>query len=37
MLFVDFVDENEMVVVEQPWMSVVATFPQGLQRKVYGT
>ncbi|ACI65996.1 predicted protein [Phaeodactylum tricornutum CCAP 1055/1] len=36
MLFVDFVDENEMVVVEQPWMSVVATFPQGLQRKVYG-
>lgn len=37
MLFMDFVDDHEMVVVEQPWMNVVATFPDALQRKVYGT
>jgi hypothetical protein len=37
MIFMDFVDDHEMVVVEQPWLSVVATFPDALQRKVYGT
>ena len=37
MLFMDFVDDNEMVVVEQPWLNVVATFPDALQRRVYGT
>jgi hypothetical protein len=36
MLFMDFVDDREMVIVEQPWLSVVATFPEALQRKVYG-
>ena len=37
MLCMDFVGEHEMVVVEQPWLNVVATFPDALQRKVYGT
>jgi U3 small nucleolar RNA-associated protein 4 len=37
MLFMDFVAEHEMVVVEQPWLTVVATFPQALQRRIYGT
>jgi len=37
MLYMDFVADNEMVVVEQPWLNVVATFPDALQRKVYGT
>lgn len=37
MLFMNCVRENEMVVVEQPWLNVVATFPGALQRKVYGT
>ena len=37
MLFMDFVDDHEMVVVEQPWLNVVSTFPDALQRKVYGT
>lgn len=37
MLHMDFIAENEMVVVEQPWLSVIATFPDALERKVYGT
>jgi hypothetical protein len=37
MLFMNCVRENEMVVVEQPWLNVVATFPGALHRKVYGT
>ena len=37
MLCMEFVSEHEMVVVEQPWLNVVATFPDALHRKVYGT
>jgi hypothetical protein len=37
MLSLDAVSANELFVVEQPWLSVVATFPEALQRKVYGT
>lgn len=37
MLYMDCIDQNEMVVVEQPWLNVVATFPDALQRRVYGT
>ena len=37
MLSLDAVSPNELFVVEQPWLSVVATFPEALQRKVYGT
>lgn len=38
MLHLDFLDAsgNEMVVVEQPWLRVIATFPEALQRRVYG-
>ena len=36
MLFMDFIGTNEMVVVEQPWLSVVANLPDALERKVYG-
>jgi hypothetical protein len=27
---------SEMLVVEQPWLDVVATFPEALHRRVYG-
>lgn len=37
MLFMDFVADHELVVVEQPWLNVVATFPDALHRRVYGT
>ena len=37
MLGMDFVSENEMVIVEQPWLNVVATFPEALQRKLYAS
>lgn len=37
MLFIDFIDANEMLVVEQPWLNVVRNFPAALERKVYGT
>lgn len=37
MIFIDFIDDDELVVVEQPWLNVVATFPDALQRKIYGT
>lgn len=36
MLYLDFVGQNEMVVVEQPWLEVVETLPEALQRRVYG-
>lgn len=37
MLYMDFIAKNEMLVVEQPWLSVVASFPEALERKIYGT
>lgn len=37
MLYMDFISKNEMLVVEQPWLNVVASFPEALERKVYGT
>lgn len=37
MLYMDFVQGDELVVVEQPWLDVVATLPDALHRKVYGT
>lgn len=37
MLYMDFIDGGELVVVEQPWVDVVATLPDALHRKVYGT
>jgi hypothetical protein len=33
----DFIDKNEMVIIEQPWLDIVATFPDALQRTVYGS
>ena len=37
MLFMDFIAENEMVVVEQPWINVVNALPDAITRRVYGT
>ena len=37
MLYLEFIEENEMVVVEQPWIDVVETLPAALSRRVYGT
>jgi len=36
-LFQDFVGENEMVIVEEPWMSILEELPDALERRVYGT
>ncbi|KAK1744901.1 U3 small nucleolar RNA-associated protein 4, partial [Skeletonema marinoi] len=36
-LFQDFVADNEMVIVEQPWLSVLEDLPDALSRRVYGT
>jgi hypothetical protein len=36
MLYMDFMGEGEMVVVEQPWLEVVETLPEALQRRIYG-
>ena len=36
-LHMDFVADNEMVIVEQPWLSVIETFPAALERKMFGT
>jgi hypothetical protein len=33
----DFISKNEMLVVEQPWLNVVASFLAALERKVHGT
>jgi hypothetical protein len=36
-IYMDFVDKQELVVVEQPWLSVAAGFPAPLRRHMYGT
>jgi len=36
-IFQDFLDDNEMVVVEQPWLSIVNTLPDALERQRYGS
>jgi len=37
MLYTDFISEQEMVVVEQPWLDVFAALPGALERKLFGT
>ena len=36
-LFQDYIAENEMVVVEEPWKGILEELPDALARKVYGT
>ena len=36
-LFQDFISENEMVIVEEPWKSILEELPDALAQKVYGT
>ena len=36
-IFMDFVDESELVIVEQPWLDIVNALPDALERKRYGT
>jgi hypothetical protein len=36
-LHMDFLADNEMVIVEQPWLNVIATFPDAIERKVFGS
>ncbi len=36
-LFQDFVAQNEMIIVEEPWMSILEDLPDALARRVYGT
>jgi hypothetical protein len=36
-IFQDFIGKNEMLVLEQPWMSVVDTLPDALERQRYGS
>ena len=36
-IFQDFLDKNEMVVVEQPRSSIVDTLPHALERQRYGS
>jgi hypothetical protein len=37
MLYVNFIDDNELVIIEHPWRFVLPTLPDSLERKVYGT
>lgn len=36
MLFQGFLADNEMVVIEEPWMSILEELPDALARRVYG-
>ena len=36
-LFQDFISENEMVIVEEPWKSILEELPDALAQNVYGT
>jgi len=33
----DFISEQEMIIVEQPWLSVLAALPEVLERQIFGT
>ena len=37
MLYADFIAPNELLVIEQPWMYVVPTLPDAIERRIYGT
>lgn len=37
MIFLEFLDENELVVVEQPWLGIVNSLPDALERQRYGS
>ncbi len=37
MIFLDFLDNNELVVVEQPWLGIVNSLPNALERQRYGS
>jgi hypothetical protein len=37
MLYMDFIDGSEMIIAEEPWLNIVATFPAAMARRVYGT
>ncbi|CAB9497808.1 RNA-associated protein 4 homolog [Seminavis robusta] len=36
-LWLDFIAENEMVIVEQPWLKVISSFPEAMERKIFGS
>lgn len=36
-MYMDFIQKDEMLVIEQPWLSVLDTLPNALERQVYGT
>jgi U3 small nucleolar RNA-associated protein 4 len=35
-IFMDFLGENELLIVEQPWLGVVSSLPNALERRRYG-
>lgn len=37
MLHLGFLEEDEMIIVEEPWLNIVGTFPAALARRIYGT
>jgi len=37
MLFMGYSGDHELLIVEQPWLNVVATLPEAIQRRIYGT
>jgi len=36
-MFMDYVNENESVIVERPWFSILEKLPQNFYRHKYGT
>ena len=35
-ILMDFLEDNEMVIVEQPWLGIMNTLPGAMERKRYG-
>jgi hypothetical protein len=33
----EFIKEDELVIVEQPWLTVLNSLPDPLERRIYGT
>ncbi len=36
-LQLEFIKEDELVIVEQPWLTIVNSLPDPLERRIYGT
>jgi len=37
MMFMDYISDNEIVMIEQPWLDVIKSLPDAMERRVFGS